>query len=241
MFKIGDMVRILEGAEIASDEHKVGDILVVEDVYSNGRGVDAGLPGAKDWFYYRNEELELVKIVADYKFKVGDKVVKSANVTNSADDHGAGWTTAYKQFLKGDVCEVTKAVLRGPYNDWDYLVKGPNGDTFGESQENLELHEETKAPIASDGGSSSYYDKEIPQWLLNRLIQRNDEGKCFIKTEELIEVLFRNDFSFGNAFKALVRADGVVTGQGKAGNTLSYETTKVQYYANRILEQGENK
>ena len=101
--------------------------------------------------------------------------------------------------------------------------------------------EELKAPIASDGGSSSYYDKEIPQWLLNRLIERNDEGKCFVKTEELIEVLFRNDFSFGNAFKALVRADGVVTGQGKAGNTLSYETTKVRYYADRILEQGENK
>ena len=173
------------------------------------------------------------------KFKVGDKVIKSANVTNSADDHEGGWYPAYKQFLNGAVCEVVEKVD----DDYqDYIIKAPNGETFGEYEQCLKLYqeEEAKAPIASDGGSSSYYDKEIPQWLLNRLIERNDEGKCFIKTEELIEVLFRNDFSFGNAFKALVRADGVVTGQGKAGNTLSYETTKVKYYADRILEQGEN-
>lgn len=166
-------------------------------------------------------------------FKVGDKVRLLSN-------GGYGGDCA-----KGDVLTILR-----PGNTGAYLnVKGfENGLYFYDyefepvEEENLKLYEEkVKAPITSDGGSSSYYDKEIPQWLLKRLIERNDEGKCFIKTEELIEVLFRNDFSFGNAFKALVRADGVVTGQGKAGNTLSYETTKVKYYANRILEQGENK
>lgn len=237
MFKVGDKVRLLSDGGFG-DDCKVGDIAEVLNVDHRGVNVDIDTENCEKGLYFYFHEVEIIEEEKEVKFKVGDKVVRSANVTNSADDHGAGWTTAYKQFLKGDVCEVIEKV---DDDCRDYIIKAPNGNTFGEYEENLKLYEEeTKAPIASDGGSSSYYDKEIPQWLLNRLIERNDEGKCFIKTEELIEVLFRNDFSFGNAFKALVRADGVVTGQGKAGNTLSYETTKVKYYANRILEQGED-
>lgn len=135
MFKVGDKVRILEGAELIGEDHKIGDTLVVEYVYTDGsHGVDAALSKGEDRFFYTNEELELVK---EMKFKVGDKVVKSANVTDSADDHGAGWTTAYKQFLRGDVCEVVEKVDKS----CDYIIKAPNGNTFGVYEENLKLYD----------------------------------------------------------------------------------------------------
>lgn len=96
----------------------------------------------------------------------------------------------------------------------------------------------TKVPIKSDGGSSSYYDITLPQWLIDNIIQRLDEGSAYIKTEELTEVAFGNDFNFGTGFKSMVRAYGVTQGAGKAGNDLNYECNKVIYYANKIKERG---
>lgn len=92
-------------------------------------------------------------------------------------------------------------------------------------------------PIASDGGSSPYYDRVVPAWLLAKLALRQQEGQCYIKTEEIIEIVFSNDFDFGTAFKSLVRAHGAVNGGGKVGNTSDYELNKVKYYANKIQER----
>lgn len=100
---------------------------------------------------------------------------------------------------------------------------------------------EKKIPIKSDGGSSSYYDIDIPDWLLNLLNERQKEGKCYIKTEELIECAFDSDFDFANAFKSLVRAFGARNGGGKAGNDVDYEMNKVQYSANKIKQRNQRK
>ena len=104
---------------------------------------------------------------------------------------------------------------------------------------------EKKAPIKSDGGSSSYYDIYLPTWLMQAMVDREVDGKVYIKTEELIEVAFESDFDFANAFKSLVRAFGTMNGGGKAGNDVDYEMNKVQYSANKIKERnkrnGENK
>lgn len=96
-------------------------------------------------------------------------------------------------------------------------------------------------PLKSDGGSSLYYDLPIPQKLLDTLIERSEQGYCFIKTEEIIQHCFDNDFSFGTALKSLVRAKGVIQGAGKAGNSLDYECNKVVYYAEQIREMGNSK
>ena len=98
-----------------------------------------------------------------------------------------------------------------------------------------------QGPIKSDGGSSSYYDLNIPEWLLYTLNERQKEGKCYIKTEEMISAFFGNDFSFGTLLKSLVRAWGIKKGAGKAGNDMKYETGKIRYYADKILEQNEEK
>ena len=91
-----------------------------------------------------------------------------------------------------------------------------------------------KGPIKSDGGSSTYYDIELPSWLLHVINERAKDGKAFIKTEELIEAAFSNDFDAANAFKSLIRAWGAFNGGGKAGNTVDYECNKIAYSVNKL-------
>ena len=87
-------------------------------------------------------------------------------------------------------------------------------------------------PIKSDGGSSSYYDFEVPQHYLDLIVETG-----IIKTEYLIDIIFANDFDFACTFKALVRAKGITDGAGKEGNTLDYELNKMNYYEGKIKEK----
>lgn len=96
---------------------------------------------------------------------------------------------------------------------------------------------ETGGPIASDGGSSTYYDIELPKWLIARILERYEDGHPYIKTEELIEVAFKDDFDAGNAFKSLVRLFGAFNGAGKAGNSVSYERKKIEYSVNKLQQR----
>ena len=103
--------------------------------------------------------------------------------------------------------------------------------------------EKTKAKgaIKSDGGSSTYYDIGIPAWLLYTLNERQKEGKCYIKTEELIECGFSSDFDAGNIFKSLVRAFGALNGAGKEGNDVDYECNKIVYSSNKLKQRNQRK
>lgn len=94
--------------------------------------------------------------------------------------------------------------------------------------------------IKSDGGSSSYYDIKVPAWLLELLNERQNEGACFIKTEE-INTMLGNDFNHSTIFKSLVRAIGIENGGGKAGNSHEYECNKIRYYADRMQEAQERR
>jgi hypothetical protein len=87
--------------------------------------------------------------------------------------------------------------------------------------------------IKSDGGSSSYYDIKVPEWLLDLLVSRYNVGKCFIKTEEINEIL-GNDFNYATIFKSMVRAISIENNAGKAGNTHGYECNKIRYYTDRV-------
>lgn len=96
-------------------------------------------------------------------------------------------------------------------------------------------------PIKSDGGSSFYYDLPLMGDLLEEIESRRVGDVSYIKTEELIQTVFKNNFSFGTLFKSLIRAQSVVDGVGKAGNDLEYECNKIIYYANQIKELYGNK
>lgn len=95
--------------------------------------------------------------------------------------------------------------------------------------------------IASDGGSSSYYDIELPKWLIARVLERYEDGRPYIKTEELIEIIFQNDFDASNGFKSMVRLWGTFNGAGKAGNSLSYERKKIEYSINKLQQRFDRK
>lgn len=89
----------------------------------------------------------------------------------------------------------------------------------------------TTGAIKSDGGSSSYYDIQIPDWLIDLIVERG-----YVKTEELIEVM-GDSFNQGTILKSLVRLNSLLNGVGKAGNSVEYECNKIIYYANRIKEE----
>jgi galactokinase/mevalonate kinase-like predicted kinase len=79
--------------------------------------------------------------------------------------------------------------------------------------------------IKSDGGKSDYYKITI-------------DGQTFM-IEKIIKQVFRNDFDFGNAFKALIRANALIAGGGKEGSTIEYEMNKVKYSADQVVENNE--
>ena len=85
--------------------------------------------------------------------------------------------------------------------------------------------------IKSDGGSSGYYDIQLPDWLIDLIIERR-----YIKTEELIEVL-GSDFDLGNIIKCAVRINSLQNGVGKAGNDVTYDSNKIIYSAGRLKER----
>lgn len=79
--------------------------------------------------------------------------------------------------------------------------------------------------IKSDGGKSDYYEVTI-------------DGQTFM-IEKIIKQVFRNDFDFGNAFKALIRANALIAGGGKEGSTIEYEMNKVKYSADQVVKNNE--
>ena len=146
----------------------------------------------------------------------------------------------YMGLFKESSHEVEKTCINDHGQAYYYFTN--NGREWGLSgAECVVVVDEKKGPIKSDGGSSSYYDLPVSEWLLYTLNERQKEGKCYIKTEEMISAFFGNDFSFGTLFKSLVRAWGIKMGAGKAGNDMKYETGKIHYYADKILEQHEEK
>ena len=153
--------------------------------------------------------------------------------------------------MKGVVGLIDKVLQRHP-DDYDYVVELYNGSRYCVYESEIEpiepvvssssvsdncLDTSISKKIKSDGGSSSYYDLKVSKKLLQKLLDRDDEGECYIKTEEIIAELFCNDFDFGTLFKSLVRGYLQTKGAGKAGNDLEYEMNKVLYYANKIKEK----
>lgn len=159
------------------------------------------------------------------KFKVGDHVkLKSESFVES--DNRFGYSG--EGFIKELNCKEKLAEVQ-----WD-----EDKDYWWYYENELQAVESIPKKIKSDGGSSSYYDLPISDKLLKAINSRNEDGKCYVKTEDLIDELFGNDFDFGTMFKSVVRGYLQTKGEGKAGNDLAYEMNKVIYYANKIKEKG---
>ena len=190
------------------------------------------------------------------KFKVGDVVkILDDGAWNGVLDENM--EPKWKGFLGGfgDICfkndlqgcgaeivdigeeEYILRILEPDNEEIEYITMLVNN---ADADNDLELlgEGETK-PIKSDGGSSSYYDIHLPEWLVGRIIDRQTDGQAFIKTEEIITVAFGNDFDYGNLFKSEVRAWGAMNGAGKKGNSVEYELNKMRYSIDKIQEKVE--
>ena len=148
------------------------------------------------------------------------------------------------KLFNGVDCDVVREECRSSYCECEEgKCSGGKVDMRADEANKIKskVDSEKKIPIKSDGGSSTYYDIDIPAWLLYTLNERQKEGKCYVKTEELIECGFSSDFDAGNIFKSLVRAWGALNGAGKAGNGVDYECNKIVYSANKLKQRNQRK
>ena len=88
------------------------------------------------------------------------------------------------------------------------------------------------APIKSDGGSTAYYQLDIP----DRIVRQIREGDLCptMETGDVIEMLVDNDFDMGNIIKALRRINEAKKGKGKAGTDIAYDIKKCHYFLDQI-------
>ena len=147
------------------------------------------------------------------KFKVGDTV----RVTSIDNIHEHTET-----FKVGDI-EVIIDVDDDDYDEVPYKIRDW---WFSESELELVTNDNSKTPIVSDGGSSSYYAQQIPKGMLERF---NATGT--IEAKDVIRLFLGNDFNMGNIFKAYCRITSLRQGKGKAGIDEQYDLTKAKFFA----------
>ena len=150
------------------------------------------------------------------KFKVGDTV----RVTSTK------YISQYDGSIKvGDIGVITSVdndeVLAYQFRNW----------WFPEADLELVTDDNSKTPIKSDGGSSSYYAQQIPKGMLECF---NETG--IIEAKDVIRLFLNNDFTFGNIFKAYCRVISLRNGKGKAGIDEKYDLTKASFFADEELK-----
>lgn len=232
-FKVGDIVKQKESMWKGLNQilNNSNPMTIKAVLYNNTQ-----YPGVKfeeiygiwDAAFFELAEEEKVK----NRFAVGDKVV-SIKDTPQAPEGFIGYVTLILSGQYG--IHVTKEGEYGAKSfDEDEL------ELLSAKQIPIPVEETVTyaaGPIKSDGGSSSYYDLPVPEWLLSELFDREiaTNGKPYIKTEEIIAAFFGNDFDLGNVVKCLVRVKGLQdkTG-GKAGNSVDYECNKMKYSVEKI-------
>ena len=99
-------------------------------------------------------------------------------------------------------------------------------------------NEKAKTSIKSDGGSSDYYKREIPELMFERW---NKDG--FIEAKDVMKLFLGNDYNFCNSFKAHCRVQSLREGVGKDGASEKYDLRKAWFFCedayNNYLEVNE--
>ena len=99
-------------------------------------------------------------------------------------------------------------------------------DIVVESVDNTTTTVVVKAQIKSDGGSSSYYTRTIPEGMLERF---NKDG--IIEAKDVMKLFLGNDYNFCNSFKAHCRVQSLREGVGKEGADEKYDLRKAWFFA----------
>ena len=220
--KTGKKVKSIYAYRIDLTYNKVYDVFI--DNKGNEFIID-DVGGSRYWSISDDDYYELVDDVANIenkttksesvvvrKFKVGDTV----RVTSIDNIHEHTET-----FKVGDI-EVIIDVDDDDYDEVPYKIRDW---WFSESELELVTNDNSKTPIVSDGGSSSYYAQQIPKGMLERF---NATGT--IEAKDVIRLFLGNDFNMGNIFKAYCRVISLRNGKGKAGIDEQYDLTKAKFF-----------
>lgn len=107
-----------------------------------------------------------------------------------------------------------------------------------EDNELVKSEDSLRKPVKSDGGSSSYYKREIPKLMMERW---KKEG--VIEAKDVMKLFLGNDYNFCNSFKAHCRVQSLREGVGKEGASEKYDLRKAWFFSedayNDYLERGE--
>ena len=127
-------------------------------------------------------------------------------------------------------------ISTGDFTKGEFLLHG--GERVVTNGNKFTLEPPLNVPIKSDGKSSSYYNLVLNARLVKKLKAQLEAGEPLnLETGDIIELMFGNDFDFGNIEKALRRIFEAKHGRGKAGVDIKYDINKCHYF----LDQIENK
>lgn len=165
--------------------------------------------------------------------KIGQKVLIRKALDESV------WYDLYSPEMRvyaNDVGTVT-GLVDIEEDDIPVKVTFSDGGVFWFNQEDItivniaEVSENTQSAVVSDGGSSEYYQKEIPKHMLDRW---NATGK--IEAKDVMRLFLNNDFNMSNVFKAHCRVIDLRNGRGKSGADEKYDLKKAVFFAEDELQ-----
>ena len=110
-------------------------------------------------------------------------------------------------------------------NTYGKLIWKRNVSDIPIEDENSVESDQTKKLIKSDGGSSDYYKRKIPEGMLERW---NEDG--FIEAKDVMKLFLGNDYNFCNSFKAHCRVQSLRDGVGKYGASEKYDLRKAWFF-----------
>lgn len=122
------------------------------------------------------------------------------------------------------------------FDDIPVKVEFSDGETFWFNPEDITVVKfapptTISTAVVSDGGSSSYYQKEIPKHMLDRW---NQTG--VIEAKDVMRLFLNNDFNMSNVFKAHCRVIDLRNGRGKSGADEKYDLKKAVFFAEDELQ-----
>ena len=231
-FKVGDKVKVVDIEYISTytNSVRVDDVGVITTTKSL-KTLDSYLVtfdghAEQESWWFTDKCIKLVENVTD-DVNIENKTTKSESVV-------------VRKFKVGDTVRVTsigghtetfkvgniEVIIDVNYDDYDEAPYQIRNWWFSESELELVTNDNSKTPVVSDGGSSSYYAQQIPKGMLERF---NTTGT--IEAKDVIRLFLGNDFNMGNIFKAYCRIISLRNGKGKAGIDEQYDLTKVKYFS----------
>ena len=170
-------------------------------------GIQSALPQDVEYVYYFDgTDPDGEEAIVGYKSNFEYYVDNQSEWTFLDDYSVADYLRKY------GICIYDKNNVAKPS---DIVVESVGGTTMVEN-----------APIKSDGGSSSYYTRTIPEGMLDRF---NKDG--VIEAKDVMKLFLGNDYNFCNSFKAHCRVQSLREGVGKEGADEKYDLRKAWFFA----------